>query len=590
MKSFLLIALLGIIAASAQQMPRVDNGMSGTFIDHGIKQAVHAQHESNRRKGNSALQVFPEHSMLAAEQQDASAKRNATAESVPAIIWQKALGGSGDDRANSIVELRDGSLAVAGYTLSKDGDVSSSHGGYDAWVVKLSSADSSIIWQKALGGSDWDAAGYITELRDGSLAVAVRTNSKDGDVSDNHGEDDAWVVKLSSTDGSILWQKTLGGSGNDYAYSITELRDGSLAVAGYTLSDDGDLKGAHGHYDGWVLKLSTADGSILWQKALGGSDLDVAISISELRNGSLAVAGWTASKDGDVSGNHGEYDAWVLNLSAADGSIIWQKALGGSRVDAAEYITELRDGTLAVTGETMSYDGDVSDNHGGLDAWVLNLSAADGSIIWQKALGGSDNDGVYSLTELRDGTLAVSGETASYDGDVKGAHGGPDAWVVNLSAADGSIIWQKTLGGSGVDYANSITELRGGSLAVAGGTNSGDGDAKGAHGGEDVWVVKLDKSANDVRENNAELEANMLSIHPNPSSETALITVSITEPSSVFLRLYSVAGQLLDEHDLSGQTGEFASHFSLSGYDAGLYFIELQTPSKTYREKFVKVR
>ncbi len=570
MKSFLLIALLGIIAASAQQMPRVDNGMSGTFIDHGIKQAVHAQHESNRRKGNSALQAFPEHSMLAAEQQGASAKRNATAEAAPAILWQKALGGSGDEGAEFITELRDGSLAVASHTISIDGDVKGAHGESDAWVLKLSAVDGSIIWQKALGGTGFDEAYSITELRDGSLAVAGCTYSDDGDVKGAHGESDAWVLKLSAVDGSILWQNALGGTGdNDIAYSITELLDGSLAVAGVTASADGDVKGSHGGIDVWVLKLSAVDGSIIWQKALGGSDDDWAFFITELRDGSLTLAGFVESADGDVKGAHGGSDAWVLKLSSADGSILWQKTLGGSDLDAAYSIIELRDGSLAVAGITSSDDGDVKGAHGKTDAWVLKLSAVDGSIIWQNALGGTGLDEAYSIAELREGTIAVAGNTKSDDGDVKGGRGGIDAWVLKLNSENGSILWQNALGGSGADFAYSITELRDGSLAMAGRTYSADGDVKGAHGGGDVWVVKLDKSANDVRENNAELEANMLSIHPNPSSETVSITVSITEPSSVFLRLYSVAGQLLDEHDLSGQTGEIASHFSLSGHDAG---------------------
>ena len=140
----------------------------------------------------------------------------------------------------------------------------------------------------------------------------------------NHGSHDYWVVKLDAA-GNILWQKALGGTGTDVAQAITASADGGYVVAGYTGSTNGDVTGNHGSSDYWVVKLDAA-GNILWQKALGGTGIDQAYAITASADGGYVV-GYTQSNDGDVTGNHGGNDYWVVKLDAA-GNILWQKAPG----------------------------------------------------------------------------------------------------------------------------------------------------------------------------------------------------------------------------------------------------------------------
>ena len=80
--------------------------------------------------------------------------QNSNAQVGPDIIWQKSLGGSGDDRANDIITLPDGGFMVAGSTKSNNGDVTGHHGSIDstdAWVCRLD-ASGNILWQKSFGG------------------------------------------------------------------------------------------------------------------------------------------------------------------------------------------------------------------------------------------------------------------------------------------------------------------------------------------------------------------------------------------------------------------------------------------------------
>jgi hypothetical protein len=148
----------------------------------------------------------------------------------------------------------------------------------DYWVVKLSSSGD-IKWQKSLGGSGSDEANSIQQTSDGGYIVAGYSNSNDGDVSGNHTFDeyttyDYWVVKLNSS-GGIEWQKSLGGSGSDGARSIRQTSDGGYIVAGSSNSNNGNVSGNHTYtytntyeyyerttnsFDYWVVKLASLNG------------------------------------------------------------------------------------------------------------------------------------------------------------------------------------------------------------------------------------------------------------------------------------------------------------------------------------------
>src|ERR1043165_716649 len=149
-------------------------------------------------------------------------------------------------------------------------------------------------------------------------------------------------------DGNLAWQKCLGGSGDDIGLSIQQCMDGSYIVAGQSTSNDGDVSGNHGDYDYWVVKLDT-DGNLVWQKSFGGSFFDVAQSIYQITDGGFIVVGFTSSNDGDLSTNYGEYDYWIIRLDTA-GNIVWKKSLGGSDDHVAYSVQQTTDGGFIVGG------------------------------------------------------------------------------------------------------------------------------------------------------------------------------------------------------------------------------------------------
>ena len=410
----------------------------------------------------------------------------------PEIEWQKSLGGSGYDEPQDVRQTLDGGYIIAGYSHSNDGDVTGHHEENDYWIVKLDSSGN-IEWQKSLGGKKDDFASAIEQTEDGGYIVAGHSKSHNGDVSGNHGGADYWIVKLDSS-GVIEWQNCFGGSKDEFCQSVQQTADGGYIVGGYTESNNGDVLGNHGGADYWIIKLD-ASGAIEWQKCFGGSDSDYGYSIQQTIEGGFIAGGVSYSNDGDVSGNHGERDYWIVKLDNI-ANIQWQKCFGGIDGDNLGSIQQASDGGFIVAGESGSNDGDVSGNHGNLDSWILKIDTS-GSIEWQKCLGGTNNELANSIQEATDGGVIVAGISASNDGDVSGIHidsGGNifnDYWIFKLDSL-GNLQWQKCLGGSNADYAYSIQLTADSGYIVAGSSYCNDGDVSGNHGSRDYWVVKLD--------------------------------------------------------------------------------------------------
>lgn len=152
------------------------------------------------------------------------------------------------------------------------------------------------------------------------------TISQDGDVTGNHGDNDAWVIRLNSF-GDLLWQLALGGSDADGASSIAITDDEGYIVAGFSYSNDGDVLGNQGSADYWVVKLD-ATGAIDWQRTLGGSGYDEATQVQQTHDGGYIITGGSGSTDGDVDNSHGSGDEWVVKLDSG-GNMEWQRSLGG---------------------------------------------------------------------------------------------------------------------------------------------------------------------------------------------------------------------------------------------------------------------
>lgn len=409
----------------------------------------------------------------------------------PAIQWQESLGGSQDDASGCVALTADGGYIVAGYTTSNDSDVTGNHGNEDFWVVKLA-ADGSTTWQEALGGTLTEVAHAVAQTADGGYILAGASRSDTGQVTGNNGQRDFWIVKLDAL-GNIVWENTLGGSQLEIAYAVSQTTDGGYIVVGLTYSNDFDVTNNQGMDDYWVVKLD-AGGNLLWQKTFGGTLVDEALSVEQTTDGGYIVGGVSASNNGDVTGNHGLKDYWLVKLDST-GVLIWQKTYGGILNEEAHSVQQTTDGGYIIAGFTFSNAGDVSGNHGNSDFWVVKTDST-GVLIWQKTLGGSGDDQANSIEQTPDGGYISAGHTSSNDGDITLYHGNGDYWVTKQDS-DGVLVWQKILGGTSFDDAFSIRATPDTGYIVSGYSSSNNDDVTGNNGLKDFWVVKLHDAPTD---------------------------------------------------------------------------------------------
>ncbi|MGQ2985298.1 Ig-like domain-containing protein [Flavobacterium sp.] len=186
-----------------------------------------------------------------------------------------------------------------------------------------------------------------------------------------------WVLKI-STSGAFEWARTYGGSNIEEGYCIVEDAAGNYVVTGMTYSGDGDVSShpdPDNVMSPWILKLDTA-GEILWEKTYGRASNAVAVEV--MPDGNYAIGGSFvqaifSSNNGDVITSQGSTDEFLMKLDQATGNIIWTKTMGGTSNDNLWNFTLTPDSGFITIGSSRSVDGDITGNNGGFDYWVVKL-------------------------------------------------------------------------------------------------------------------------------------------------------------------------------------------------------------------------
>ena len=360
------------------------------------------------------------------------------------LLWSKLYGGTSKDFSTDIQLTTDGGYLVVGYTISFGA------GDNDIWVLKLN-ADGTVAWQNTYGGSLKELSTNLLQTADGGSIVVGFTESFGA------GGSDAWVLKLNA-DGTVDWNRTYGGSGNDRADFIQQTPDGGYIVSGITNSF------GSGGRDAWVLKLN-ADGTVDWQKTYGVASSDWGSDIQLASDGGYVVVGLTQN------------DLWVFKLNS-DGTVAWQKRYLDIAVSDGSVVPIIRrtnDGGYIVSVWTGAHATDI-------DTRLLKLNA-DGTIAWEKNYGAADHETVFDLQQSADGGYILTGVIFNP------VSGDTDAWVFKLNE-DSTIDWQKIYDMSGPSGGYSIQQTLDGGYAMAGVVDSSGGSFTDV----DYWVSKSDSN------------------------------------------------------------------------------------------------
>ena len=337
-------------------------------------------------------------------------------------IWKNNYGGSGEDYIWDILATDDGGYIFAGNTTSIDGDVSENFGASDFWVVKLDS-EGNLEWEKSYGGSNYDDLSRI--IKNGYLGFILVGSSwsDDGDFQNNSGDSDVALAKIANN-GNLTWSQLFGGPEHDFG--IGGIIDNSNQIILNSFGES-ETNGSDVRID-----ALTQEGDFIWTQTFGGSGSDQTYSFIQLENGNYVIGMNSNSTDGDFTSNYGNSDIWLFEFEP--GNIINKFHFGGSHSEAPMAMHQTNAGDIIVANRSASNDGDVSNNHGVSDFWIFKMSL-DGNIIWDNSYGGSSIDDVWDMTVFSDG-IALVGNTTSNDGDVSGNNGMEDMWVVKLNGED----------------------------------------------------------------------------------------------------------------------------------------------------------
>ena len=305
-------------------------------------------------------------------------------------------------------------------------------GGDDAFVTMLNSSGSALVYSTYIGGSDNDEANGIAVDASGNAYITGETFSFDYPLVNAFQpglvDDDAFITKLNSSGSALLYSTYLGGVGIDKARAIAVDSAGSAYVTGYTEAGDFPTVAAFqaslsGGFDTFVTKFTAAGTSLAYSTYLGGSSNDFGVDIAVDSAGRAHVVGLTRSTNFPTSSpyqssNAGGDDAFVAKLTSDGSGFIYSTYLGGSGGDGATSIALDGSGNAYVTGATTSTDFPIVSPYqasagGSGDAFVTKLAPVGSSLGYSTYLGGSANDRGWGIAVDSAGDAYVTGSTSS---------------------------------------------------------------------------------------------------------------------------------------------------------------------------------
>ncbi|MCX6833057.1 MAG: SBBP repeat-containing protein, partial [candidate division Zixibacteria bacterium] len=380
------------------------------------------------------------------------------------LIYSTYLGGGNEDEGKGIAVDGSGNAYVTGQTYSSDfptlNPFQTHQAGYDAFVTKLSSSGSSLIYSTYLGGEgDFEVGTGIAVDGSGNAYATGYTSSSNfptlnpWQATFQGGWRDVFVTKLSGS-GSLIYSTYLGGEGEDYGYGIA-VDDGENAyVTGSTPSSNFPTLNPYQTYQGgndaFVTKLSSTGDSLTYSTYLGGAGHEEGHGIAVDASGNAYVTGYTGSSNFPTLNPYqgtlqGSPDVFVTKLSSSGGSLIYSTYLGGAGWEGGQGIAVDGSGYAYVTGSAGSGFPTLNPYQmyrDTADVFVTKLSSSGNTLIYSTYLGGGGEDWFSGIAVDGSGNAYVTGRTASSDFPTQNPYqtdqGGSDAFVTKLSYFSGS--------------------------------------------------------------------------------------------------------------------------------------------------------
>ena len=364
----------------------------------------------------------------------------------------------------------------------------------------LSAVVAKLAYSTYFGGARNEEGTSIAVDSTGNIYIAGFTNSPNFPLANSWqstfggGQQDAFVVKLDPSGTRIIYSTYIGGAAQDSATAIAVDAAGDAYVTGFTDSKDFPVVNAlqptnRGQVNAFVVKLDPS-GSLVNSTLLGGRAADYGSSVVVDSAGNVYVAG-IATSDNFPTRNAiqqtlaGPVDAFIAKIDYVTNQIVYSTYFGGAGIDAAGSIAVDPAGNLYVSGLTSSTDlhtvNALQSSHGGglLDTFVAKVNPGGNQVLYSTYLGGEGEDRALRIAVDSGGSVYIAGDTDSarfpLARPVQQSRGGNgDAFVARINAAGNQLVYSTYLGGKSVDAATAITVSGDGIAYISGFTSSTD--------------------------------------------------------------------------------------------------------------------
>ncbi|MCX6244164.1 MAG: SBBP repeat-containing protein [Bacteroidetes bacterium] len=521
----------------------------------------------------------------------------------PDWLWAKGAGGTDNDIPQSVAVDASGNPYMAGWfkspTITFGSYTLTNTGGEDVFLVKYD-AGGDVLWAKSAVGTVSDYAHSIAVDASGNAYVAGRFTSPTITFGSftltNAGGLDCYNIFLVKYDanGNVLWAKSAGGGGNDYAYAVAVDVSGNAYVTGFFKSPAitfGSTTLTNTGSEDFFLTKYDANGNVLWAKCAVGTAPDGGYTVAVDASGNPYVAGWFDSPTitfGTITlTNVGNNDMFLVKYDA-NGNVLWAKGAGGTTDDYSLSVAVDASGNSFVTGwfdsPTITFGTSTLTNAGNNDMFLVKYDA-NGNVLWAKSAGGTADDFPMSVTVDASGNPYVAGDfvspTITFGSTTLSNNGMADMFLAKYDAS-GNGLWAISTGGTAGDCAWSVALDAWGIPYVAGSYYSstitfGSTTLTNTGGGGDIFLAKLESSTTGMIELSNPLN---ISVFPNPAKD--ILTVeTLTKGSFSILNLN---GQEL----INIQVTEPKIQIDITGLSSGVYFVRLKNDKTVEVGRFIK--
>ncbi|PTT39976.1 secretion protein [Chryseobacterium sp. HMWF028] len=266
-------------------------------------------------------------------------------------LWQKTIGTSADEEARAVIQTTDQGFFVAGNVQNS----SKGYGSKDVLIVKLDK-DGKELSQLIFGGKAIDEVEKMIPTRDDGalLGIYSRSSISGSKKTENYGEGDYWIIKLSK-DGKVEWEKNFGGKGDDHIRTMALTSSGYL-IGGESRSERSGNKtvGIEEGTDLWVIALDQ-NGNEQFQKSYSFGNRDILMGISVIQSSDdkatkgVLLGGYTQA-EGRIQTDDETF--WLLYIDK-QGNEAWRKHVKGESRKKEERLSDLklnRDGSIVIVG------------------------------------------------------------------------------------------------------------------------------------------------------------------------------------------------------------------------------------------------